>query len=141
MIHWSRLIYQWSYIKQDLRYTVLNQCFNFPTKRRTYDTLVFTSVLIDLHKVGFTIHWSRLTYRQSYKKQDSRYAGLDHCIDSPTSSRTYHTLVSTNVSIVLNNIKLEECIDSPIIEQDQRFVGLKNAKIVQQDFRHDTQDY
>ena len=37
-------------------------------------------------------------------------------------------MVSTNVSIVLNNVKLEDCIDCPIIEKDQQFVGLKTLK-------------
>ena len=33
---------------------------------------------------------------------------------------------------------LDHHIDSPTVEQDQRFLGLKTTKIDQQDFRHDT---
>ena len=132
-LHCSRLVYLQSYMKQELRDTGLDQCINSPTKSRTYDLLVSSSVLIVLvlssvstvlQKVGLTIHWSRLVYRQSYKKkdlrytgldqcinsptkkQDLRYTGLDQCIDSPTKSRTYDTLFQTKVSIVLHNVGL-----------------------------------
>ena len=44
------------------------------------------------------IHWSRLVYEQSYKQQDLQYTGPCHHINSPT------------------------------VEQDQRFVGLKTAE-------------
>ena len=44
------------------------------------------------------IDWSRLVYEQSYKQQDLQYTGLCHRINSPT------------------------------VEQDQRFVGLKTAE-------------
>ena len=152
-IHCSRLLYRQSYIKWDLRYTGLDQCIDSPTYRRTYDTLVSTRVSIVLHKVGLMMHWPRLVYRQPYKKQDLRYAALDQCIDSPTKSRTYDTdtLVSTSVSIVLYRVGLtthwsrlahrqsfitqdlrctglDHCINSPIVEQNQWFVGLKTAK-------------
>ena len=99
--HSSQLVYRYSYIKLDLRCTGLDQCIDSPTKRKTYDTLVLATVSIVLRKVGLTIHWSRPMYRLSYKKQDLRYTDLDYCIDSPTQSRTYDTLVSTSVSIVL----------------------------------------
>ena len=99
MIHWSRLVYRQSYIKQDLRYTSFDQCIDCPAKSRTYDTLVLTTVSIVLHKVGLTMHLSRLVYRLSYKKQGLRYTGLNHRMDSP------------------------------IGEEDQRFVGLKTARI------------
>ena len=120
MIHWSRLVYRLSYIKQDCQYTgldqcidcptqnrivdtlvstSLDQCIDCPTKSRTYDTLVLTTVSIVLNKVGFTIHWSRLVHRLAHKKQDLPYTGLDRRFDSPTG------------------------------EQDQRFVGLKTGKI------------
>ena len=106
-IQWSRLVNQYSYKKQDLRYTGLGQCIVSPTKSTTYDTLVLTTVSIVLHKVGLTTHRSRLVYRQFYKQQVLRYTGLDHRIDSST------------------------------VEQDQRFVGLKIAKTGQQNYRHD----
>ena len=48
------------------------------------------------HQVGITIHWPRLMYQQSQKKQHLRYTGH---------------------------------IDSPTVEQDQQFVGLRNAEI------------
>ena len=123
-LHCSRQVYLQSYIKQKLRDTGLDQCINSPTKSRTYDLLVPGSVLIVPQKVGLTIHWSRLVYRQSYKKkdlrytgldqcinsptkkQDLRYTGLDQCIDNPTKSRTYDTLFQTKVSIVLHNVGL-----------------------------------
>ena len=143
-IHCSRLLYRQSYIKWDLRYTGLDQCIDSPTYSRTYDTLVSTRVSIVLHKVGLMMHWPRLVYRQPYKKQDLRYTALDQCIDSPTKSRTYDTLFSTSVSIVLNRVGLtthwsrlayrqsyitqDLSINSPIVEQDQWFIGLKTAK-------------
>ena len=45
------------------------------------------------------MHWSRLVYQQFYEKQNLQYTGLDHRIDSP------------------------------IVEQDQWFVGLKTTKM------------
>ena len=121
-ILWSRLVYRSSYKRQDLQYTGLNQCIHIPTKIRTYDTLVSTGVSIALQKVGLTTHWSRLVHRQSYKKQDLQYFGLDQCLDGPTKRRTYtglnqcihiptkirtyDTLVSSGVSIVLQKVRL-----------------------------------
>ena len=104
-------------------------------KSRTNETLLLTSALIVLQRVGTTTHCFRLMYRQSYIKQDLRYTGLDQCIDCPTKSRTYATLVSASVSIVLEKQGLrynglDHCIDIPTAQQDQRFVGLKAAKIV-----------
>ena len=105
-IHWSRLVYRQSYKKQDFRYAGLDQYIDSPTKSRTYDTLVSTSVSIILQKVGLTIHWSQLVYPYSYKNQDLRYTRLIWCIDSPSKSKTYDTLISTSVSIVLQKAGL-----------------------------------
>ena len=46
--------------------------------------LLFVIFPLVLQKVGLMTHWSRLLYRQSYKKQDLRYTSLDYCIDSST---------------------------------------------------------
>ena len=124
----------------------LNGASVVKTDSRNNDTLISTSVSIVLRKVGLTIHWYWPPYRQSYIKQDLRYTGfdyridsptytgLDHRIDGPTQSRTYNTLISTSVSIVLHKqdlryTGLDHRIDSPTGVQDQRFAGLKTAKI------------
>ena len=107
----SWLVNPWSHINQGLGYTGLDQSIDSSTKSRTKDTLFLTSVTILLQQEGVVTHCSRLVYQESYKMQDFQDNGLDRHIDSPT------------------------------IEQDQWFVGLKTAKIGQQDYRHNTQNY
>ena len=45
-----------SIVNYNYRYADLNKCINCPTKSKTYDTLVSTSISIALQKVELIIH-------------------------------------------------------------------------------------
>ena len=105
-----------------LNFTFVVFCYDGATVTlRLYDSVligsyvscfqkVFTQfIMIPLMSVLGFHTWFLCSLRvspQSNKKQDLRYSGLDQCIDSPTKSRTFDTLVLTSTSIFLQNVGL-----------------------------------